>query len=1606
MTQSKFVKLLFVVLLFALLLPTGVFAQTLRSLTIEADGVDVNRRILYLDYNDSVSFDIVTNPDLDFARTDIVVRSSNENIAAAEYDGSGSFQVNTRDVTGNVTVTVQDRISRKSAYVRMYVQKLTESISIYGEEEEVYPGKNIRLYAEAFPEEASNRRILWYAFESGCDTTDLTSCTASRAASVASTGVVTGKQVNEETPVDIVVCPVDGGAECETYAVTVRPVTRSLRILDQDENDVTSQTLYMDYYGNESLTVKTDPEGMEIELSVRNSNISVAEAEAAGDSISVSSFDRRGSATITARDEISGKSATVRITVQSLTQSLEVEGESEVFSGQSIHLRSTVEPSDAANKNIIWRVYESGCNVYDVSSCTVTNAAIISGNGTVTGRPVDEATDVTVVACPADGGAPCVDHNVTVKPVLRDIIVKDERVTDEDEKIVTNSEIVSVLAGEPVTLTAESVPEGTETEFTWKSSSERVVTVDNGVLTGHQKGIATVTVFSANTRVRKAVKVRVIGQLVEDIEVVEASFYNQLGDGDLLEGKSVNLKAIITPSNADVRNVVWSVSCADESECRDGEPATVSNGKVTAVRVNKRTEIVVTATAADGSGVSGEYRLWVAPKARALRIVDAEVLLTIPRWGDDFHFHAPDLTDVTAPIIKKLNTTEKYVQLAALLEIGDTLELATDRVIWSSSNRRVADVDSTGRVTFYNSGTVTITARTNDGSNLSRSATVQAMYVVENIVISGPSNVLGSGRSMQLTAAVLPTNALNKRLRWFIVPEESTNLHAATINEVTGVITAAEVTQIETVCVMAASTDVDDRNQPVAVSEPYYITIYPLAKSLVLLYQDEIINGTTLYADVTNDTTLQVYSVTYPETASQEVNWASNNPRVATVDSEGVITLTGVPGSTQIRAVAKDGSNVVAVFTLQVIIKVQDLDIVVPVNSRLEPSDLIIEGYEDVDFYRLRSGITVNLTASVIPVNASNKNIRWYVENLNNNVPSIVYRYNNRSGYSISPNFTVTGADVNELACSVIYAEPADSVGSLPDKLVDKIGICVFPSVKAVKIYKTTGVDGDGNLAGDDLTGQTVYMAKGDVVNVDSDIFARNYPDAAYQSGWVWASSNQNILFYDDAGSFVALHEGTVNLAARAIDGTNAYAAVRVNIIDFDKFTEEQLAAILLRENAIYLGNSSLLDTMTFAMNNGASGSSTDSGAFAITGSETAKPGESVALTVSGVTEGHSVFWFSSNESVASVDGNGTVVIAANAAADSVVTITAAMDDENTTFTTHDIKVSAADAVQNTEAASAEELTAEAIENGDINSLVALLLAENPEEPAEVTVTSDPTEVAAAEQPAEVTVTEEPTEVVPAEQPAEVTVTEEPTEVAAAEQPAEITVTEEPAEVTDVTGNQQDMAEPTGDYGQISEEPQTVSEEAAPAVETITVDVEDDLITVTSAETFTLESWKLSILPAEADWNTLTFEVENETVAELESDEAAKIFAEGLKIKALAAGETKLVIKSGDVEKTIRIVVLPAVAIEPAPATVEPTPEETNEDPVNGDFMNSNEDFTGNTGEETQEPTQDPAENADPFTETETGTDQPIEEPAVEVPAEEPEGEVPAEGTETAGAAE
>jgi uncharacterized protein YjdB len=137
-----------------------------------------------------------------------------------------------------------------------------------------------------------------------------------------------------------------------------------------------------------------------------------------------------------------------------------------------------------------------------------------------------------------------------------------------------------------------------------------------------------------------------------------------------------------------------------------------------------------------------------------------------------------------------VSPTSASVNVGATQQLTATVspsDATNKNVSWSSSNTSIATVNSSGLVTGMAAGSATITVTTQDGGKTATSAiTVTTSTVaVTGVSVSPTSASINVGATQQLTATVSPSNATNKNVSW-----SSSNTSVTTVSSsglVTGV---------------------------------------------------------------------------------------------------------------------------------------------------------------------------------------------------------------------------------------------------------------------------------------------------------------------------------------------------------------------------------------------------------------------------------------------------------------------------------------------------------------------------------------------------------------------------------------------------------------------------------------------------------------------------------------------------------------------------------------------------------------------------------------------------------------------------------------------------
>ncbi len=168
----------------------------------------------------------------------------------------------------------------------------------------------------------------------------------------------------------------------------------------------------------------------------------------------------------------------------------------------------------------------------------------------------------------------------------------------------------------------------------------------------------------------------------------------------------------------------------------------------------------------------------------------------------------------------------------------------------------------------------------------------QSLMLAEQISLDKTSLTLHGNESQQLTATVLPAEA-SQELMW-----TSSDESVATVSQ-SGLVSAVAAGNA---VITATTTDGTD------LSASCDVTVSQVQAESIQL------NVTT--AGLNEGSTLQLTATVLPEECDiKTVIWASNNPSVATVDSNGLVTTHSV-GTATITAITTDGSNLSTTCTV------------------------------------------------------------------------------------------------------------------------------------------------------------------------------------------------------------------------------------------------------------------------------------------------------------------------------------------------------------------------------------------------------------------------------------------------------------------------------------------------------------------------------------------------------------------------------------------------------------------------------------------------------------------------------------------------------------------
>ena len=402
---------------------------------------------------------------------------------------------------------------------------------------------------------------------------------------------------------------------------------------------------------------------------------------------------------------------------------------------------------------------------------------------------------------------------------------------------------IEIIEGESAVLSASVSPEAaSDRAVAWSSSDRSVATVDKAG-TVHGLRPGTATVTATAEGKSGTCAVTVKAKAIGVTEVTLDKT-----ELTLTEGETETLTATVRPDNANNRKVTWS---SDKTEVATVDGA----GRVTAVKAG---EAVVTVTTEDGGRTA---TCAVTVKAKAVNVTEVTL----------------DKTELTL--------TEGETETLTATVKPDNAD--NRKVTWSSDKTEVATVDGASKVTAVKAGEAVVTVMTEDGGKtVSCKVTVKAKAVnVTDVTLDRTELTLTEGETETLTATVKPDNADNRKVTW-----SSDKTEIATVGG------AGKVTAVK-----PGEATVTVTTEDGGKTATCKVTVK--AKAVPVTGVDVKPWSVTIGA---NGTTKLTCTVAPSNATNRNVRWESDNPSVATVDSDGNVRAVSA-GVAKVSAVTEDG---------------------------------------------------------------------------------------------------------------------------------------------------------------------------------------------------------------------------------------------------------------------------------------------------------------------------------------------------------------------------------------------------------------------------------------------------------------------------------------------------------------------------------------------------------------------------------------------------------------------------------------------------------------------------------------------------------------------------
>ena len=526
--------------------------------------------------------------------------------------------------------------------------------------------------------------------------------------------------------------------------------------------------------------------------------------------------------------------------------------------------------------------------------------ATVDANGVVTGLAKGQvsitaqaksggknykATITVTVATPAEE-VNVVENNLTVY-APEDPFVQTLMAADVEEEIAQLPVLV-LRKGVQTTINAVVLPKETNNRRIAVSvTDETVAKVKNGnILVPQDAGECVLTVASVqNPEVVQRYRLLVVQPVTQvKLDAQGKAIY---------VGEQLQLNVSCMPDNATIKDVTW--SSANEKIAVVDE-----NGVVTG---KSKGQVYIKATAVDGSGRNAAYQVTVKQQPESITLKESSMIVNVGRYRT-----------MTATVLP--NTTNDK------------------SVVWSTSDAKVATVNSRGQVTGVAPGVCTITCTSKEFAKVYATAMVEVRQPVTKVAFTDTEISFNVNDTCQLFWQISPANASVKDVTF-----KTNNSSIATVDQ-NGVVTGHKRGTC-TITVTAADGSEKRDTIKVNVLQPVW---------------GVHMENDTLRVGVEESITAR--AVLEPSDASDtRMTWTSADKTIATVKgSKNRPTITGKRwGTTTITGVTNDGG-----YTTTATINVGNYD------KALKITDLYLSGNKIKIVVNNESNMTVTRFSFVI----------------------------------------------------------------------------------------------------------------------------------------------------------------------------------------------------------------------------------------------------------------------------------------------------------------------------------------------------------------------------------------------------------------------------------------------------------------------------------------------------------------------------------------------------------------------------------------------------------------------------------------------------------------